>query len=58
MEGIDIDQFGEHDKIDKHPDKGEMILLNPVGEAKMGSSWELEQETSFGGETHYVRFMK
>ena len=42
MVDIDIDPFGEHDKTNNHPDKGEMIPLNPIGESKMGSSWEPE----------------
>ena len=47
MADVDIDPFGEHDKIDSHPDEtNKTISLTP-----RGSSWEpeCEQETSFGG---------
>ena len=51
MADIDIDPFGDHDKTESRPDElmGENIPLTPGG----GSTWEpeLEQETSFRGES-------
>ena len=49
MADIDIDFFGNHDKMDVQPDEmGETIPLNSGG-ARRGATWESEQETSFGG---------
>ena len=48
MADIDIDPFGEHDKTDEQPDTGETISFTPLVVTKM-PSWELEQETLFGG---------
>ena len=40
---VDIDSFGEHDKMDAHPDEtGENIPLTPGGVG--GSTWEPECE--------------
>ena len=42
MADIDIDPFGDHDKMDTQPDKtGETIPLNP-GEVEGGATWEPE----------------
>ena len=54
MADIDIDPFGEHDKMDNCPDEGKAIPLNLMGESKTGSSWQPE----FGGEIHNVSLMK
>ena len=54
MADFEINQFGEHDKTDSHPDKTcENIPLNPGGGVMGGSTWEPEckKETSFGGRT-------
>ena len=34
MSDIDIDPFGEHDKMDNCPDEGEMIPFNLMGSKK------------------------
>ena len=53
---IDIDPFGEHDKIDKHPDESKTIPFTLGGVTEGGSTWEPEQETSFrGGKTQSTR---
>ena len=46
---MDIDPFGEHDKMDAQPDTGETIPFTPGGVIEGRSTWEPEQETSFGG---------
>ena len=50
MADIDIDLFGEHDKIDEHSDEGETIPFTLGGVIGEGT-WEPEheQETSSGG---------
>ena len=48
---VDINPFGDHDKMDTQPDKtSKTIPLNPEGVGR-GATWEpeREQETSFGG---------
>ena len=35
---IDIDPFGEHDKMDEHPDEGETIAFTPGGVIEGGST--------------------
>ena len=51
--------FGNHDKIDTHPDKtGETIPFNPGGVVvRGGATWEPEhqQETSCKGKTQRTR---
>ena len=56
MADVDIDSFGEHDRLESRTD--ENIPLTPVGPGGVplcegeGSTWEPErgkQETSFGG---------
>ena len=53
MADIDIDPFGDHDKVDAQPDEpmGETIPLIRGGVIGGGSTWELEckQETSIRG---------
>ena len=50
MADIYIDPFGEHDKTDAQLDEtGETIPFTPGGVIEGGSTWEPEQETSFGG---------
>ena len=50
MADIDIDPFGDKDKIDTQPDEtGETIPVNPGRVRGGGATWEPEQETSFGG---------
>ena len=54
MEDVDIDPFGEHDKIEEPTD--ENIPLDPVTSGRGGvQTWEpeCEQETSFGGRKLY-----
>ena len=58
MADVNIDHFGDHNKIDSHPDDtGETIPLNPRG--AIGRSTlepEREQETLFGrGKAHERR---
>ena len=58
MADIDIDLFGNHDKIDSHPDEtGETIPLAQGGSMGGTSTWEPEskQEMSFGGKTQKNR---
>ena len=60
MADLDIDPFGDHDKMDTHPDEtGETIPLTPRG-LMGGSSWkpEHEQETSFEIESQSIRLMR
>ena len=49
MADVDIYPFGEHNKKDSDPNEGENIPLNAGGGVIGGSTWEPEQETSFGG---------
>ena len=43
MTGVDIDPFGDHDKMDAQPDEtGTTIPLNPGGAG--GATWEPESE--------------
>ena len=53
MANNDIDPFGEHDKTDKHPDRGETIPFTPGGVIEGKSTWEPEQETSFWRKNEY-----
>ena len=59
MADVDIDPFGNHDKIDTQPDEptSETIPLTPGGVIGGGSTWEPEheQETSFRGKSQSTR---
>ena len=56
MADIDIDPFGEHESRPEEP-TNENIPLTPVGGG--GSTWEPEQETSFGvRESQRTKLMK
>ena len=58
---VDIDPFGKHDKTDVQPDepRAKPFLSTPGGVTEGGSTWELEQETSFGGgKTQSTRLKK
>ena len=67
MADIDIDLFGEHNRTESRTDEtGENIpipLVTPVGLGGAplsggGSTWEPEQEMSFGGECQRTSLMK
>ena len=49
MADVGINPFGEHDKADEQPDKGETITFTPGGVTER-PTWgpEREQETLFG----------
>ena len=50
MADIDTDLFGDHDKMNAQPYKtGETIPFTTGGVIERGSTWEPEQEISFGG---------
>ena len=49
MADADIDPFSEHDKTYTQSDTGETIPFTLGGVIGEGSTWEPEQETSFGG---------
>ena len=56
MADVDIDSFGDHNKTDAHPDRGETIPFTLEEMIEGGSTWEPEQETSLGGgETQSTR---
>ena len=58
MANVDIDPFGEHDKMDAQPDKtSETIPFTPGRVIEGGSTWEPEHEqgTSFGWKTKSTR---
>ena len=59
MADVDIDPFGQHDKVDKHPDEGETISFT-LGGVIGGGTWkpEHEQETSFGGTSLRVKVLR
>ena len=55
MADIDIDPFGEHDRTEDPTDENiPLDLVTPGGR----STWELEQETSFRGESQRTKLMK
>ena len=56
MADIDIDPFGEHESRPEEPTDEHipLDLVTPGG----GSTWELEQETTFGGESQGTKLMK
>ena len=57
MADIDIDPFGEHEpRPGDNTETGENIPFTPVGGGR--STWEPEQETSFGGESQRTKLMK
>ena len=60
MADIDIDPFGEHEsRPDDNTETGENIPFTPVGGGR--STWkpdQVEQETSFGGESQRTKLMK
>ena len=58
MADIDIDPASNHDKPDTQHDKptGETIPFTPGGVG--GSTWEPEQETSFGGTSMGTEVLK
>ena len=61
MADVDIDPFGKHDKTDVQPDepRAKPFLSTPGGVIEGGSTWEPEQETSFGGgKTQSTRLKK
>ena len=54
---IFFDPFGEHEsRPGDNTETGENILFTPVGGGR--STWEPEQETSFGGESQRTKLMK
>ena len=55
MADVDIDPFGERDKMDAQPDTGKTIPFTPRGVIEGGSFWEPECETSFGRKTQLTR---
>ena len=56
MADIDIDPFGEHEsRPDDNTETGENIPFTQVGGGR--STWEPEQETSFGGESQRTKLM-
>ena len=50
MAGVDVNLFSKYDKPDAQPEEmSGTIPFTPRGVIKEGSTWEPEQETSFGG---------
>ena len=60
MSDVDIDPFGDHDKTNMQPDEpmGETIPFTLGGVIERGSTWEPEQETSFGGANMRTKVLK
>ena len=56
MADVDIDPFGEHKSRPEEP-TDEHIPLDPVTPGR-SSTWEPEQESSFGGESQRTKLMK